>query len=99
MFRESLQRTTQQRFARFKLTLTNGAGARVGARVFFIGSIGEGFNLVKDAQTERKRGRNYSKSRQECLEGIFDDSEELKSVILTSGPPGGHSLSVNNVPV
>ncbi len=55
------------------------------------------FYLVKDAQTERKRGRNYSKSRQECLEGIFDDSEELKSVILTSGPPGGYSLSVNSV--
>ena len=30
------------------------------------------FYLVKDAQSERKRGRNYYKSRQECLEGIFD---------------------------
>ena len=29
--------------------------------------------LVKDAQTERERGCSYSRSRQECLEKIFDD--------------------------
>ena len=75
MFRESLQRSTLNALHVLSLTLTNGAGARVGARVFFIGSTGEGFlfgQRFKDAQSERKRVRNYYKSRQECLEGIFD---------------------------
>jgi hypothetical protein len=35
-------------------------------------ALNKAFDLVEDAQTERERGRNYSKSRQECLEGIFD---------------------------
>ena len=29
--------------------------------------------LVEDAQTEIRRGRDFYKSRQECLEGILDD--------------------------
>ena len=29
-------------------------------------ALNKAFDLVEDAQTERERGRNYSKSRQEC---------------------------------
>jgi hypothetical protein len=42
-------------------------------------ALNKAFDLVEDAQTERGRGRNYSKSRQECLEGIFDDLAAAKA--------------------
>ena len=46
---------------------------------FLSEALDKAINLVELAQTELARGRDYSKSRQECLEGIFDDFEAAEA--------------------